>query len=368
MKKNILLVGPAVGKDLAGAYGGGTGGYTRKMQLYLQYFRSAAFEQKPCFHTVRGQSYPLGRVGRLFIDLYRFLRCLRSQPIAGVHLLGQYRGALLREYAMAQLSRWFGIPYLYEIKAGVFIDWYENTHMLNQLLMRQMLKHASQILAQGQPYVDFLKERWNLQAIYFPNFVPGAELGPISTELFSSRQLRILFVGYAIREKGVFELVTACRELAASFPIQLTLIGQENDEFSTWADQLTEHPAFELCRRGKLPHAEVLAAFGKHDIYCYPTRHKGEGHNNTINEAMMNGLVVVTTTQGFLGSIIGTDRGYLLEESSVAAIKATVIDVMSDQETARKKADRARQYLEANFLDKVAFAKLETGYRKMTSI
>lgn len=366
MKKKILLVGPPVEQDLTASYGGGTGGYTRKMQLYLSNFQTSGFEQVPCFHTVRGQRYPFGLIGRFCIDLFRFLRAVRSERVGGVHLLGQYRGALLREYAIALVSRWLGIPYLYEIKAGVFIEWYESTNGFNQWLIRDLLRYASVILAQGQPYVDYLKKEWELDAVYFPNFVASAEWQPHRNQLFNSPTLRVLFVGFAFREKGVFELVTACRKLSVTFPIQLTMIGKEEETFSTWLDQLPALPNFTIKRLGKLPHEKVLEAFAGNDVYCYPTRHTGEGHNNTINEAMMSGLVVITTRQGFLESIIGHDRGYLLEESTTKAITSTVREIMGDKEEAQKRAERAREHVQNNFLDKVAFAKLERAYQKMT--
>jgi glycosyltransferase involved in cell wall biosynthesis len=365
MRKGILLVGPSVEKDLAGAYGGGTGGYTRKMQLYLQHFRSSEFEQVPCFHTVRGGSYPLGLAGRLVIDLYRFLRAVGGRQVSGVHLLGQYRGALLREYFITLACRLLGLPYIYEIKAGVFIDWYKSTSVINRQLIKGILKGAASILAQGQPYIAFLRNTWGLEAVYYPNFVPGTALRAVKDDLFTGPVVKILFVGYAYRDKGVFDLVEACRALGREFGLHLTLIGQESSEFSDWADGLPAVPGFELERRGKRPHAEVLEAFTAHDIYCYPTRHQGEGHNNTINEAMMSGLVVITTRQGFLESIIGTDRGYLLDDGSVDAIIRAIRLVMNNQPEAIQRAKNARLYLEEHFLDQVAFAKLETAYQKM---
>ena len=365
MSKIILLLGPPVGQEVRKGYGGGVGGYTRKMQLYLEHFISRNFKQVPCFQTVRGQSVRFGLIGRLVTDMYRFIAGIRSERVAGVHMLGQYRGAVPREFMLALTCRLFGIPYLYEIKAGVFISWYQSTHFFNRFMIRFVLKNAAVVLGQGKPYLEFIRTHFGINGIYFPNFIATNELQTFASRALDEAQLRILFIGYAFRDKGVFELVRACRELADRFTVRLTLVGKEHPDFKTWADGLAPQSRFQLIRKGRLPHPEVLKTYADHDIYCYPTAHQGEGHNNTINEAMMSGLVIVTTKMGFLESIIGTDRGYLMQTGSTAEIRQTIESILAEKEIARQKTANARKYLEAHFTDTAAFEKLETAYAKM---
>ncbi|PHN08590.1 glycosyltransferase family 4 protein [Flavilitoribacter nigricans] len=364
-RRKVILVGPPTGREISGAYGGGTGGYTRKMQLYLNHFRSDRFVQVPCFHSVRGQSFTLGLAGRFLHDLSGFARALFRTRAGAVHMLGQYRGATPREFGMTLLALLFRRPYLYEIKAGVFIDWYGHTNPLNRFMIRFVLKKATVVLAQGKPYIDFLATELGIPAVYFPNFVAAAEMIPHRRPSLDVLPVRILFIGYAFEEKGTGELVTACRQMAADYRIQLTTIGAEHPDFRTWADQLSPIKNFTWIRTGKLPHPKVLGQLSENDIYCYPTRHPGEGHNNTINEAMMSGLVVVTTRQGFLASIVGADRGYLLADGSSAAIIAAIHEIMNDKTEAIRRTKNARQYLETHFVDTIAFRKLENAYAKM---
>ncbi|MCB0640197.1 MAG: glycosyltransferase family 4 protein [Phaeodactylibacter sp.] len=362
MQKNkIMLYGPIVA-ELEGAYGGGTGGYTRKMGLYLNHFRKDDFEMIPCYHTVKGQ-YKYGFfVVRFFMDLWSFLRGLIQIKPKIVHIQAQYRTAVPREFAIILLARLFGKPVVYEIKAGVFHSWYPQTNPLFRWMAKFCIKNSAVVLCQGKPYIDLIEKEIGVKAYYYPNFVAMTEIPEDPGTKLTDAAMRILFVGYAYRDKGVFELIEGCNKAAEVSPIELTLIGKEHPEFTEWLDQFTLHPNFKVHRLGRMPHEEVLKQYPLHDIYCYPTRHPGEGHNNSINEAMMSGLVIVTTRQGFLGTILNNDIAYFLDAVSTEEVERTLKAIATDRPTAQEKARKVRQYLLDNFTSDVAYNKLEQHY------
>jgi len=362
MKKHkIMLYGPVVA-ELEGAYGGGTGGYTRKMGLYLNYFRKERLEMVPCYHTVKGQ-YKYGFfVVRFFMDFFSFINGLiRIRPQI-VHILAQYRTAVPREFAIILVARQLGKPVVYEIKAGVFHTWYEQTNPVLRWMSRFCIKNSAAVLCQGKPYMELIEREMGIKTYYHPNFVAENEIPPAPGDKLTEPAMRLLFVGYAYRDKGVFELIEGCNQTAPQVPIELTLIGKEHEEFTSWLDGLELHPNFTVHRLGRMPHEEVLQQYPLNDIYCYPTRHKGEGHNNSINEAMMAGLVIVTTRQGFLGTILNNDIAYFLEEVSTEEVAEKLLAIGTNREVAREKARKVRAYLLENFTSSVAYDKLERYY------
>lgn len=360
--KKVLLFGPVLG-SLENAYGGGTGGYTRKMLLYLRHFHSDKFSVRPCFHTVKGQ-YRYGFfVVRLLIDIWRFTIALIREKPDIVHILAQYRRAAPREFAIVWLSKLFGKKVVYEIKAGVFHTWYPAAGRLMQALARYCLRHSDAILCQGYPFMEFIEKNFGLPTVYYPNFMAENEITGSETALFQGPNLRLLFVGYAFREKGVFELVEACRRVAArGIGLELTLVGKEHPEFQAWLDQNLPELGFAVHRPGVLPHEEVLGTYASHDLYVYPTRHGGEGHNNTINEAMMNGLIILCTRQGFLGSILKPEFAYLLDSGGADELESILVHIHHNREEAREKGALARKYFLSHFTSQVAFGKLEKVY------
>ena len=362
-----MLYGPVVAK-LEGAYGGGTGGYTRKMGLYLNYFRSQDFRMVPVFHTVKGQ-YRFGFfVVRFFLDIWVFLKGLIQLRPDAIHILAQYRTAVPREYALLILAGLFRVPVVYEIKAGVFVTWYKSTNPVFRYMSHFCLKRSKVILCQGMPYVEFLKNELGIEGHYYPNFVADDEIPPQIGPKLAEETMRVCFVGYAFRDKGVFELVEGCLNASKVAPIHLTLIGKEHEEFTQWMDNLDLGDRFTVERKGRLPHDEVLIEYQKNDIYCYPTRHKGEGHNNSINEAMMMGLVIITTRQGFLGSILSPERAYFLDEVATSQVQGVLEHIGTNREEAIEKGLKVRKHLLQNFTSSVAYSKLENHYRRAIGI
>ncbi|MCB0678309.1 MAG: glycosyltransferase family 4 protein [Saprospiraceae bacterium] len=363
-KQKVLLYGPVVAA-MEGAYGGGTGGYTRKMGLYLQHFRSETMEFVPSFHTVRGQ-YRFGFfVVRFFLDLFIFVRDLLRYRPAAVHLLGQYRSAIPREFIVVLLCRLARKPVVYEIKAGVFVEWYQGTNPLFRAMTDFCLRRAALVLCQGRPYVHFLRKQLGIESRYHPNFVPVEEIPDDPGEKLTGEALRVLFVGYAFHDKGVFELVEGCRLAASSTPVELTLVGHEHSDFTKWMDAISPTAGLRVTRKGRLPHEEALEEYRRSDVYCYPTRHRGEGHNNSINEAMMMGLIIVTTRQGFMDTILDEDTACFLPEISPQAIAGALLDISLHREEYRRRSAKVREHLLANFTSEIVFGRLEQHYRRL---
>jgi glycosyltransferase involved in cell wall biosynthesis len=367
-KQKVLLYGPGhLKKAKKGAYGGGMGGYHRKMGLYLNFFRSDNFEMVPCYHSIKGQ-YRIGFfVVRFLIDIYAFLRDAWIVRPQVVHVLAQYRRAMPREFALVWLARLFGIKVVYELKAGVFVDWYKTTNSIFRGMAKYCVQKSDAVLGQGMPYVDFVKSELNQQNTFFhPNFVARPEIPEQVREKLNTETLKLLFVGFAYRDKGVFEMIEGCKIASDAVPIELTMIGMEHVEFQEWMDAFDTGDRLKVHRLGRMPHDEVLKAYDRHDIYLYPTRHGGEGHNNSINEAMMNAMVIITTRQGFLGTVLNPDIAYFLDEISPPAIAGQLIDIHTNRESAKKKSQNVRTHLLEHYTSEIAFERLETIYRKLT--
>lgn len=362
MKRRVLLFGPDSG-DFAGAYGGGMGGYTRNMQQYVYRFHSDEFELVPCYHTISGQGGNQSMVVRFFIDFFRFIKSIRNVQPTIVHILAQYRTAVPREFAVVWICRLLSKPVIYEVKAGSFPTWFYQTNRIFRSMAKYCIRKADTVLCEGYPTVELIYKDLNIKGVYYPNFVSLSEIPPAVPEKLTNNKLRVMFIGYAIREKGVYELVEGCNIAAQQVPVELDLIGQEHFEFTKWIDHFPLHVNLKINRWGKLPHDKVMTFFDKNDIYCYPTRHPGEGHNNSINEAMMHGMVIVTTRHGFLASVL-EDTAYFIPEITPEAIAEKLVYIKVHPMEAREKSRMARAKLSRQFTDVIAFHTLELAYRK----
>ncbi len=368
--KKILLVGPYVkNKQNSKAYGGGTGGYVRNMITYINYFKSPNFKIIPCFNTFRGQLKLDFFVWRFFIDSTNFIKEIYKNKPDAVHILGQYRTAIPREFFICFIANLMSIPILYELKAGDFINWYTRTNnRIFKWMAKYVCKKSGKLLVEGVKYIPFLKEEFNLESTYFPNYIPSAIIPQTTTSKLTGNSLKMLFVGYCYRGKGVFELIEACNISAKKgIKIELTLVGQEHEEFSQWLDNKEISENLTINRKGRQSYDFVLDQFSKNDVYCYPTRHSGEGHNNTINEAMMFGLIIITTKQGFLGSIITDKNGYSIDTIDPPVIAKTIDSIIKFPELAKTKGQKAKETLVTQFSSDKLYPILEKAYFTLTS-
>jgi glycosyltransferase involved in cell wall biosynthesis len=362
----VLLVGPNYGTS-GSYYGGGIGGYTRNMNLYLKEFNFTNIHVEAYYCTSRKKkelklfSFPI----RFFLDIFRFLQIVRKGHIDIVHILGQYRTAIPREFAWILVCKLYGIKTAYDIKAGQFKSASDNSN-IHALFAKYILKNSDLILAEGLPYLPYVKSIVDKSAIYFPNVIASSEI-PIQRKFKKHPVVDILFVGYCNESKGVYDLINAVYDKEITHSIKVELIGAQSPRFSVWLKTLPGKKNIQIISHGRKPHDFVLEKMAECTYYVYPSRHIGEGHNNSINEAMMNSMVIIASKAGFLGNVL-ENCGYSLIDGAqnyrdqiVIAIQESILDWAGAVECAK----RCRNKIEMIYNSEVQGRILESQYNKI---
>ncbi|HRI19365.1 MAG TPA: glycosyltransferase family 4 protein [Panacibacter sp.] len=365
----VLLFGPELQNKKA-FYGSGTGGYTRNMSVYLQTFISNEFELVPCYHSVRvsGKLQFLSFPFRLLKDIYAFIKSVQLYKPSIIHILGQYRSATPREYFIVLISKLFRKKIVYEIKAGVFIEFFRSANPVYKYMIGYILNQSSVILVEGEVYIDFIRNRYPQKKVFwFPNFVPYEELPPKLKPKLTGELLSVLFAGYCYEGKGVYELVKGLNLAAEKgIKINLTLIGKESPDFKNWLNNFSANANLQINRMGVMPHQLVLQCMREQDIYLYPSRHPGEGHNNSINEAMMNNMVIVSSKIGFLTSVLA-DGAYFLKQVDMNEIAMVIDHISTHKKEALEKAAKANKRLADRYTSKIQIPALVKYYKDAIS-
>jgi glycosyltransferase involved in cell wall biosynthesis len=361
-QNTIVLCGPSTELGTDG-YGGGKGGYVRNVAALLTHFSSGDVKLTLAPYSTRRYSrwWKFFLPFRLVADLRVFARNINRG--GAVHVMMTYGPAIYREFGMSVIAAAVKRPLILDIRGGGFVLWLEAASWFQRVMARWVLRHAQIILGQGVAVVKYLRPRYGDKVHHFPNFIQSGYLPSNTRPRLTERELGVIFVGYCYAGKGVFELVEGCASAArGGLSVRLTLVGAESPEFSAYLDRYTVPTGLRIDRRGTLEFDEVQSSLASHDIFCFPTRHIGEGHPNVITEAMAHALVIVTTRRGFISELLDETSAYFVDAESGDAIADMLVHIDTHREEAQRKAQNARSVVEERFTEARVLGQLRKLY------
>jgi glycosyltransferase involved in cell wall biosynthesis len=359
----VILCGPFLGA-------GQIGGYGRCNELIASSPLMERFGVKRLPVTLPGEgSY----VRRMLVDLARTRRCLKQVPAPIFHVTAQYYYGTYREYAQYRMAKRARRSFVYDIRAGSFVEAFEGSRVpLERRLLRRLLEGADAITVEGRSYVDWIAGKFGKRPIWFPNFVQlrHRDLYPRAAldRPLSGRPLQLVYAGRLVPQKGLEELVRACALVESrGVGVQLNLLGSGEPGYEAQLQQLAgeQLPTDRVVFHGVLRHEEVLRFLATQHIFAFPTRWPGEGHSNVVNEAMQIGLPIVTTRQGFLGDVVTPECGVVLSEPEPEALAKAVLELASDWDRLRGCGAAAYERVYREFADAVVLARLADLYQQL---
>lgn len=343
-----------VGTDLEGM-----GGVRAVVQSYLD---GGLFERFDCVYVASH------RAGSTWVKIFTALKAwvrvavlLRKLDAPLVHVQTASRGSFWRKWVVCVLARLAGRPYLIHLHGGGFQRFYEDeSGPLARRLIRGTLAHAALVIALSEQWRERLLRicpAANVEVL--PNAVVLPEK-PVSRDT-REREPVLLFLGHLLRDKGVYDLVTAFAQVAGRFPrSRLVLGGIGNiEEVARLARGLGI--AERVACPGWLGPEQKSAALANSTLFLLPSY--AEGMPMALLEAMSWGLPVIATPVGGIPQVVTSElNGLLVTPGDVAALAATIARVLEDAELRERLGQAARKTIEQDYsLDK-ALAKLSGIY------
>lgn len=362
-RPRVILCGPYPSR-------GRIGGYARCNELIASSEMGRRFGVARLPVTVPGEG-PLA--WRMAVDLCATLRCLTSCPAPIFHLTAQYQRGTYREWAQYRLARHAERAFVYDIRAGCFIEAYECSRAIVQRsLIRSMIKGASLITVEGRPYIRWMEANFGRSPIWIPNFVKKSHRDRYPQAALDrpreGEPLKVAYAGRLIPEKGLPELIEAIALLRSRrIRAELTLAGP--DEAGHYralrrkASLLLPEGAVRFT--GRLDHGPLLRLLASQHLFAFPTRWHGEGHPNSVNEAMQLGLPVVTTRQGFLSDVVTPECGYVVDTPEPDNLVRAIASLASDWDRLRAAGRASMKRVYSEFSDEVVLGRLEESYEAL---
>lgn len=327
------------------------GGNVTDCKLLMASSFPARIDVLPLDTTQR--SVPPPSVARRVLDaiarLRKFVRIIdRSRP--DVVLLFASAGLSFVEKALLALyASWRGVPAILAVRSGAFINACRRSWMFRRLV-GILLRVPRFIVCQGASWQELYGQLFGLPESRCPvvdSWAATEELVCVGDQRPSADRspVRLLFVGWIERSKGVFELLESVRRLVAQeeVDVSLTLAGQGSalEEARSWvyARGLETHIVF----AGWIAGAEKISLYATADIFVLPSY--AEGLPNAMIEAMAAGLPVVVTPVGSIPDVIVDNlNGLVVPPRDVPAL-TNALDFLSKAPEERKRLGRAAHEL-----------------------
>jgi glycosyltransferase involved in cell wall biosynthesis len=269
------------------------------------------------------------RAWRAFWRFLNYLWLLHQHRPAAVLLFASSGVSTLEKGTMAWCARLINTPALLLPRGKV-----DQSIGLRRFVLHGALRGATKVLCQGATWQHFAVHEVGFarhDAPVLPNWTARPELLGIGAErqYLSSQMVRLVFLGWLERTKGVLELLGACAKLKDQCAFELTLAGRGNLESEARALVEDQGLGDRVRFAGWLHGPEIDALLAASDVLVLPSWM--EGLPNAMIEAMAAGLPVVVTTVGNICDFVTHDEDALLvPPKDVEALAAALARVITD--------------------------------------
>lgn len=270
--------------------------------------------------------------------------------------------SLIEKGAMARYARLRGVPALVFPRGGRLLDDFDRS-CFSRWSARFSLSRATKILCQGEQWQEFVTTKLHRAIEDAPlvrNWTATNELLEIGqnrrTRDFNS-PIRLLFVGWLDRKKGVMDLLEVMARFSNTRDLVLDCVGEGN--VSQLARQrVGEYGLADRVRfRGWLQGEVLVKVFRDADIFVLPSW--AEGLPNAMIEAMAARLAIVATAVGNIPSVIADgDNGLLVPPKDLEALERALDRMITDVAMRNVLADHAYNFAKDQFGVETAVGKI----------
>lgn len=172
---------------------------------------------------------------------------------------------------------------------------------------------------------------------------------------FRERPLRLLYVGYLSRDRGLHTVIDAIGLLSEEDRENVRLSVhyggpvRDSDYSREVKQRVTELGLNDVVRfLGRLPHEEMPAVYRRHHVLVFPSM-RGEGLPLTIMEAMASGAATITTGSGGAIEIVDRAKAPLFPKDHPVALARLLERLLRDPMLLAEAAKRGQRLVLEEF-------------------
>jgi glycosyltransferase involved in cell wall biosynthesis len=296
-------------------------------------------------------------IWRQLCFFYLILR--KNLRLVSVHASSD--SSFYRKAGYILLSRIFGIPIIIHIHPSHFHDFYVGLDPGKRRLIDFILHLSNELVFLTQEMADKFGE-------IYPQKMIRVLVNPVNTSLYEtvlrpemSGNRKLLFLGWIIAGKGVYDIVDIIPDIVGEFPDTTFLFAgnKEVEKLQTLIrDRQLEKNAKVL---GWVEGEEKIALLRTSRFLLLPTY--TEGIPNVLLEAMASGLPVITTPVGGIPTVFMEGvNGYYVTPGDKEGLRDVSLRLLRDDEECMRLSEETLQSAKVKFDVDIVSKKLEEIY------
>jgi glycosyltransferase involved in cell wall biosynthesis len=271
------------------------------------------------------------------IALYKLITLFKTKSFDIVHSVSPKAGLLcaiagLIARVPVRLHTFTGQPWV-EMQG-----WIRHVAMTCDKLIGRLNTHCyADSQSQAQFLIDSKIIEANKISVIGQGSVAGVDLGRFNPECYQSQRLTFLtelgldqhsniitFIGRITRDKGIFELLRAFKQVQVKCPnLVLLLVGPLDDELKQWPEDIVEilqnEPTIHQVGYARQPEKFLSIS----DLLCLPSYREGFG-GVVIEAAAMKVATIGTRIVGLTDAIIHNQTGLLVDVKSELSLQNAI--------------------------------------------
>lgn len=276
----------------------------------------------------------------LWSQILSFKKCLITEKsISIVHISSSGGFAHFRDFLFCLISKYYKKKIIIQLHYGV-----NDTHYIwapfSKLLLKLNTLLADKILTLDPTYYEKSNSKVSLSFNGMTERVNN----------FKEKEKSILYVGWIIEQKGIFELIEAWNSLNDKKGWKLKVVGPSQEyEKNKLLNNLNLNDTEYL---GELTRDEVLEHTRKSSVFTLPSH--TEGFPYAVLEAMQSNTAILVTKVGGMPQLFNFEEspGWILEPSDTASIKNILNNIINDSEQVEKFSSNAYKIFKDNYTNK----------------
>lgn len=264
-----------------------------------------------------------------------------------VHICTSASFLLIKDILILQAAKKKGLRTCIHFHFGR-IPQLANKHGWEWRLLLKVINMADTAIVMDKMSLSTLEDIGYQNVVLIPN--PISEEVEKTVENTTAKRIDrlLLFAGHCIPTKGVFELVSVCKNIPN---IRLRMIGAISDNMRKQLIEIAGDQDNWLDIKGQVPFKETIREMKSCDVFVLPTY--TEGFPNVILESMACGCPIIASSVGAIPEMLeeedGRHYGILIVPQNESNLKTAILTLLGNDKLKVECGNNARKRVYARY-------------------